>query len=166
MVRQDHVGRLLLGATRRFDQQLTALLQARGYRDIRPAHAALFAHLDGEGTRPSELAQRAGITKQSMGELIADLEVKGYLVRRPHPSDQRAKLVTLTEAGVELDREATRAIGELERDYRARLGAERFGTLCATLDELRRPVPASTVPFPPQSEDVQRTFPGEAPGSG
>ncbi len=136
---QEHIGRLLLAATRRFDEELTARLHARGYRDIRPAHSALFAHLDREGTRPSELARRAGMTKQSMGELIADLEANGYVVRRADPSDRRAKVVVLTEAGVRLDREAARTIGEIERAYRRRVGPERLEALRATLDELRRP---------------------------
>ncbi len=139
MARQDHIGRLLLGATKRFDEELTARLYARGYREIRPAHSALFAHLDPAGTRPSELARRAGMTKQSMGELIADLEAKGYAERREDPSDRRAKVVVLTEAGVRLDREAGRAIAEIERSYRRRLGPGRFELLRAALDELRRP---------------------------
>lgn len=139
MARQEHIGRLLLAGTRRFDEDLTARLHARGYRDIRPAHSAVFAHLDRDGTRPSELARRAGMTKQSMGELLADLEEKGYVVRRDDPSDQRAKVVVLTEAGVRLDREAARAIGEIERAYRRRLGPDRLEALRTTLDALRRP---------------------------
>lgn len=137
MARQEHIGRLLLAVTRRFDEDLTARLHARGYRDIRPAHSALFAHLEREGTRPSELARRAGMTKQSMGELIADLEAKGYVMRRDDPSDRRAKVVVLTEAGVTLDREAGRAIGEIERACRRRVGPERLEALRATLGELR-----------------------------
>lgn len=139
MPRQEHIGRLLLAATRRFNEELTAHLHARGYRDIRPAHSALFAHLDREGTRPSELARRAGMTKQSMGELIADLETAGYAVRTQDPSDRRAKLVVLTAAGARLDREAARAIDEVERTYRHRLTPDRFEALRETLDELRRP---------------------------
>lgn len=139
MARQEHIGRLLLAASRRFDEELTARLHARGHRDIRPAHSAVFAHLDREGTRPSELARRAGMTKQSMGELIADLEVKGYVARRDDASDGRAKVVVLTEAGVRLDREAARAIGGVERAYRRRLGPERLEAVRSALDELRRP---------------------------
>ena len=144
MARQEHIGRLLLAATRRFDADLTARLHTRGYQDIRPAHSALFAHLDREGTSPSELARRAGMTKQSMGELIADLEAKGYVMRRDDPSDRRAKVVVLTEAGARLDREASRAIGEIERAYRRRLGPDRLEDLRATLDELGRLEPGGT----------------------
>lgn len=112
-------------------------LHARGYDEVRPAHSALFAHLDREGTRPSELARRAGMTKQSMGELIADLETAGYVVRTHDPSDRRAKLVVLTAAGARLDRAAARAIDEIERTYRHRLAPDRFEALRAALVELR-----------------------------
>lgn len=76
------------------------------------------------------------MTKQSMGELIADLEANGYVTRRADPSDRRAKIVVLTEAGVKLDRAAARAIGEIERCVESRIGAQRLKALRATLDEL------------------------------
>lgn len=138
VTRQEHIGRLLLAATRRFDEELTARLHARGYRDIRPAHSALFAHLDRQGTRPTELARRAGMTKQSMGELVADLEAKGYVERREDASDRRARVVVLTEAGVRLDREARGAIADIERTYRRRLGRPRLEALRTGLEQLRR----------------------------
>lgn len=136
MARQAHVGRLLLTANRRFEEELTERLNARGYVDIRSAHSAVFAHLDPEGTRPTKLARRAGMTKQSMGELIADLEAKGYVERREDAGDRRARIVVLTDAGIRLDREAARAVAEIERDYRRRLGPEHFAALRGALDEL------------------------------
>lgn len=77
------------------------------------------------------------MTKQSMGEMIADLEASGFVFRNDDPSDRRAKLVVLTAAGVELDREAARAIAEIERSYRRRLGAEQLEALRVALDQLR-----------------------------
>ena len=128
-----HVGRLLLEASRSFDDDLTAELRARGYGEITPAHSAVFAHLDREGTRASELARRAGVTRQSMGELVADLEAKGYVERRADPADGRAKIVVLTSAGRRLDREATTLIAELERTYARTLGRATFDVLVAAL---------------------------------
>ena len=128
-----HVGRLLLEASRSFDDDLTAELRARGYGEITPAHSAVFAHLDREGTRASELARRAGVTRQSMGELVADLEAKGYVERRADPADGRAKIVVLTSAGRRLDREATALIAELEHAYARTLGRATFDVLVAAL---------------------------------
>src|SRR5215217_7962191 len=91
----DNIGRLLLRAQRDFDAQLNARLRERGYPDVRLAHSALFAHIEPEGTRSSELAEQAGMTKQGMGQLVADLEKKGYVERVEDPVDRRAKLVRL-----------------------------------------------------------------------
>lgn len=67
----------------------------------RPAHSGVFAHIDVEGgTRLTELARRANITPQAMGELVDDLERMGYVTRSPDPRDRRAKLIVLTPRGV------------------------------------------------------------------
>lgn len=65
----------------------------------RPAHSGVFAHIDLAGTRLTELARRANMTPQAMGELVDDLERLGYVVRGPDPSDRRAKLISLTPTG-------------------------------------------------------------------
>src|SRR5918994_776323 len=132
----ENVGRLLLRAQRIFDSELNARLRERGYPDVRLAHSALFAHVDPEGTRSSELAERAGMTKQGMGQLVADLEKKGYVERVEDPADRRAKLVRLTKKGRHHVREAREIIGEIEETYARRLGEGRLETLRAILKDL------------------------------
>jgi DNA-binding MarR family transcriptional regulator len=135
-VRGRHVGRLLVAAERRFNRDLIAALTARGFGDIRPAHGAVFANLDEGGTRPSELARRADMTKQALGELIADLESKGYVERRRDPDDGRAILVVLTERGRRVDEAADEAIAGIEAEYVRRLGRARFDELLDLVAEL------------------------------
>jgi DNA-binding MarR family transcriptional regulator len=65
----------------------------------RPAHSAVFAQIKAEGSRLTELARGANMTPQAMGELVDELEEMGYLVRRPDPTDRRAKLIVLTSTG-------------------------------------------------------------------
>jgi DNA-binding MarR family transcriptional regulator len=134
--RGENVGRLLLRAQRAFDAELNARLRERGYADVRPAHSAVFAHIDLGGTRSSELAQRAGMTKQSMGELVVDLEEKGYVERLDDPVDRRARLVRLTSKGQRHVRDAVAIIGEIEESYARRLGTKRLRTLREVLEEL------------------------------
>ncbi len=134
--RGRHVGRLLVAAERRFNDDLIGTLHAHGFDDIRPSHGAIFANLDDDGTRPSELARRAEMTKQAMGELIADLEAKGYVERRPDPGDGRASLVALTERGRLVDRTADDAIERIEKQYVRRLGRARYDELLNLLGEL------------------------------
>ena len=127
-----------MAAERRFNRDLIAALRAKGFRDIRPAHGAVFANVDEAGTRPSELARRADMTKQAMGELIADLESKGYVERRRDPNDGRAHLVVLTERGRRVDAAADEAIGAIEAEYVRRLGRARFDALVDLVGELGR----------------------------
>jgi DNA-binding MarR family transcriptional regulator len=131
-----NIGRLLLRAQRDFDAELNARLRERGYSDVRLAHSALFAHIDPGGTRSSELAKRAGMTKQGMGQLVADLEEKGYVERVEDPADRRAKLVRLTKKGRRHVRDAREIIGEIEEAYAQRLGDGRLETLRAILKDL------------------------------
>ena len=132
----ENIGRLLLRAQRDFDAELNARLRERGYPDVWLAHSALFAHIDAEGTRSSELAERAGMTKQGMGQLVADLEEKGYVERVKDPADRRAKLVRLTKKGWQHIRDAREIIGKIEEAYARRLGDGRLETLRAILKDL------------------------------
>lgn len=135
-VRGRHVGALLLEAQRQFNEEITSRLHRRGYRDIRAAHGAVFANIDAHGTRASELARRAGMTKQAMGELIADLEEKGYVERRPDPRDGRARVVVPTERGRRIDAAADEVIAGIEAGYERRLGPEGLRSLRRALEEL------------------------------
>ena len=127
------IERLLHRAARSFDAELTARLRARGYTDIRRAHGAVFANIDDTGTRPSELAQRAGMTRPSMTELVADLEAKGYVIRRPAVGDARSRVVLLTRRGSRHRDDARKIIAEMESLYAKRLGRSRVASLRETL---------------------------------
>ena len=65
----------------------------------KPKHSAVFAQIDREGSRLTELARRANMTPQAMGELVDELEELGYVTREPDPKDRRAKLIVLTRRG-------------------------------------------------------------------
>jgi DNA-binding MarR family transcriptional regulator len=65
----------------------------------KPAHSAVFAQIDPDGSRLTDLARRANMSPQAMGELVDELEEMKYVVRRPDPTDRRAKLITLTRKG-------------------------------------------------------------------
>jgi DNA-binding MarR family transcriptional regulator len=65
----------------------------------KPSHSAVFAQITPEGSRLTELARGANMTPQAMGELVDELEDLGYVIRRPDPTDRRAKLIVLTKKG-------------------------------------------------------------------
>lgn len=128
-LRDHHLGRLLLRAHRAFSARAVEKLRERGYTGLTPAHLALLPHLDAEGTRATILAERAGMTKQGMGQLILELEHQGYVARIQDPADRRAALVRFTEAGRQLLLVAIDVTREMETEYAAILGDRRMAGL-------------------------------------
>ena len=127
---------LLLFSYQASARELTDHLHRHGHSGIRPKHGAVFANIDREGTRASVLAQRAGIGKAAMGELIDELERLGYVERRPDPSDRRAKLVVPTATALELTRLVHVFNRRMEARYRRTLGAEAYESLRRSLEAL------------------------------
>ena len=127
------IGQLLVRMLRSFRKDLFLRAQGAGYHDIREAHLQVFGAIDWTGTRLTELAARANMTPPSMAELVDELQQAGYLERRPHPSDGRAKLILPTRKGRRLLTEALRAVEEIERGYAQAVGTERFEALAATM---------------------------------
>jgi DNA-binding MarR family transcriptional regulator len=94
--------------------ELIARLHAAGYTDMTAAQHLVFENLDPDGTRLTTLAQRAGMTRQAMTELVNVLRRNGYLELRPDPSDGRARLVHLTSRGKAAVRVAISEIAAIE----------------------------------------------------
>jgi DNA-binding MarR family transcriptional regulator len=112
-------------------------LVERGFADVRPAHNAVFQHLDGSGTTVSVLAERAEMTKQAMGELVGHLEERGYVDRVPDPNDRRAKLVRPTAKGREVYAVVRELIPELEERLAETIGPNRVHQLRRDLQTIR-----------------------------
>jgi DNA-binding MarR family transcriptional regulator len=111
-------------------------LATEGFADVRPAHLAIFQHLDPDGTRIGELASRARLTNQSVGYLVDSLEEFGYVERVAVPGDRRGRVVRLTLKGWEEMAACGRALTEIEKIWSEQLGAQRFGELRRILAEL------------------------------
>jgi DNA-binding MarR family transcriptional regulator len=88
----------------------------------KPSHSAVFAQIRPEGSRLTELARGANMTPQAMGELIDELVGMEYVVRRPDPTDGRAKLIMLTEKGQACVAAGVATITTLEENISATLG--------------------------------------------
>ncbi|MGZ5352240.1 MAG: MarR family winged helix-turn-helix transcriptional regulator [Actinomycetota bacterium] len=129
--------RLLLEASRALGAEVVATLDERGFPDARPGHAAVFMHIDRRsGTRLTDLARRARMTKQGMMLVVDDLETRGYVRRVPDPDDARAKVVRLTARGRRYVAEARRVMAGLEARARRELGDRRYESLRSSLEEL------------------------------
>ena len=121
--RDRNLGRLLLSATDVFMREKLGVVHAGGFGRVTEAHMALVQNLDLHGTRLTEIAARAGMTKQSMLELVDKAERLGFVLRRPDPDDQRAKAVMFTPAGLRMLARLRRGIAAAERRMAAEMGA-------------------------------------------
>jgi DNA-binding MarR family transcriptional regulator len=125
---------LLFKASRLANERaLARVAQHPEGRRVRPAHTALFPHLDFEGIRLTDLAARAGITKQAAGQLVDDLAAVGMVERVPDPADGRAKRIRFSRRGYAALMHGLGVLGELEEALAAVVGQRRMDELHRTL---------------------------------
>ena len=125
------------------DQIYAGVLEA-GYKDLNPAHIWVFRYPGPDGMRPSELAAGLQVTRQSVNDLMGDLEERGYLVREPDPTDGRARVVRLTTKGRKLEKTVYQQARRAELRIVETLGPRRFAVLCSTLEEISRDLPGTS----------------------
>ena len=131
-----HVGQLLVHLTRLFQTELFDRINDAGLEDARLSHTHVTAYIKAEGSRLTDLAAQARMTLPAMAEIVDDLQRLGIVERRPDPSDRRAKLITLTDDGWKAMRTAQAIIAQLEADYAAIVGPERFEVMCQAMQAL------------------------------
>lgn len=137
-LRQQHIGRLLLNAQRSYSLQALTKLRERGHAGLSLAHTNLLAHLDVDGTRITVLAERVGVSKQAIGNLVGELEAKGYICREVDAHDRRAAVITYTAAGWAFLQDAHAVKQEIEAEYTATLGVQGMHELRHLLLQLVR----------------------------
>lgn len=106
-----------------------------GKPPVRASHTSILPHLDVGGTRLTTIAERMGISKQAVAQLVAELEEMGFLQRRPDPEDGRAKLIFFSGNGLEA---GLSILGEVEEELKDRIGQARMTEFKSTLDEILR----------------------------
>ena len=111
------------------------VLQA-GYTDLSRAHVLLFRWPTIDGLRPSELAARNQLSRQTINDLLSDLEKRGYLERTLDPTDGRARIVRLTERGWNLQQVISDMSFATESEWAQVIGETRYGEFRSTLYEL------------------------------
>ncbi len=97
--------------------EITDRLATAGFPDAPPRFHPIFENIDPEGTRLTVLAARTGLTHQSVGEVVAELERRRFVERAADPTDGRARLVCLTDDGRAMVRAAIEQIAAIEREW-------------------------------------------------
>lgn len=119
----------LLAAAGELTQRIHEGVVARGFEGVRPAHGFAFARLAPGGATVTDLAAHLGVTKQAASQLVDELVRKGYVERRPHPVDARARLIVLTELGWACTRAAEEAAADAVRAWGELLGESEMRAL-------------------------------------
>ena len=107
-----------------------------GHPTLNPSNGRILRHVSSSGIRTIDLARLVGMTKQSMAQLITGLEANGYVSLAPHPSDGRAKLVTLTAKGQQVQTAIITRTADIERQWAQQLGEARWQDAKETLRTL------------------------------
>jgi DNA-binding MarR family transcriptional regulator len=142
MAEEDDPGELNLALLcfivyRAMEARVLADLAAAGFGDVTAAQGRVFARIDSDGTRITDLAERALITKQTAGFLVDQLERAGYVRRVPDPRDARARLVQIAERGRAAVKAARQTEAAVEAEWTAHLGEEATAGLRHALARLR-----------------------------
>lgn len=133
--RSSHLGRLMGQALRRFDERVLhlmahnaevplALSNLAARAQIGAAHVHITRHLGLHGSRLTELAEQAGMSKQAMGDLVTQCEAWGLVQREPDPLDARARRIVFTATGLLWLDAFRQAVAQAETEFRAQVGAD------------------------------------------
>jgi len=123
------IGALLRVPAQAIQRRIIAELNASGFDDLRVPHMAVLQFPGPDGVRPGVLADRAGMSKQAMNQLLKSLEALGYLTRSDAPDEGRARLVRLTRRGRAVYATMVEILQGIEREWSTELGTKRFAEL-------------------------------------
>jgi DNA-binding MarR family transcriptional regulator len=133
---EQNTGLLLFYPYRAMETRVLAALAAAGH-EVTLAQARLLQRIARDGSRLTDLAAQAQVTKQTAGELVDQLERRGYVQRVPDPTDGRARLIRPARLGLDAAALAAPVVAQVEAEWTAHLGAETMAGLRAALVRLR-----------------------------
>ena len=123
------IGALLRVPAQAIHRRIITGLNAAGFTELRLPHMAVLVFPGPDGVRPGELAERAGMSKQAMNQLLRSLEGLGYIVRSDAPDQGRARVIRFTKRGRAAFSKIHDILRDIEREWSAELGPARFAQL-------------------------------------
>src|SRR5215471_10831320 len=127
------IGALLRVPAQAIHRRIITELNAAGFEELRVPHMAVLQFPGPDGMRPGVLAERAGMSKQAMNQLLRSLEGLGYLARSDAPDGGRARMIRLTKRGRAAYAKIHEILRDVEREWSAELGPKDFTQLKALL---------------------------------
>jgi DNA-binding MarR family transcriptional regulator len=132
-----NIGLLLFIPYRSLENRVFATLAEAGYTDLTTAQMKLVQRVAPHGSRLTDLAEQAQVTKQTAGYLVDQLERSGWVERTPDPTDGRARLIRLTQRAQKAVPIAEAAVAEVTAEWETHLGRRRMQQLRGALTSLR-----------------------------
>jgi DNA-binding MarR family transcriptional regulator len=132
-----NIGVLLFIPYRAMENRVFQALAEAGFSDFTTAQARVVQRIAPHGTRLTDLAEQAQITKQTAGFLVDQLERAGYVERVPDPTDGRARLIRIAPRGARATTLANTIVAQIEAEWTTHLGHQRMHQLRQTLTHLR-----------------------------
>jgi DNA-binding MarR family transcriptional regulator len=123
------IGALLRVPAQAIHRRIIKELNIAGFEELRVPHMAVLQFPGPDGVRPGVLAERAGMSKQAMNQLLRSLETLGYLARTDAPDEGRARIVRLTKRGHAAYAKIHEILRDIEHEWSAELGAKPFAEL-------------------------------------
>jgi len=123
------IGALLRVPAQAIHRRLIKELNAAGFDELRLPHMAVLQYPGPDGLRPGTLAERAGMSKQAMNQLLRSLEGLGYIARSDAPDHGGARIVRFTRRGRAVYAKILDVLQDIEREWAAELGSRRFAQL-------------------------------------
>jgi len=123
------IGALLRVPAQAIHRRIINELNAAGFEELRVPHMAVLQFPGPDGVRPGTLAERAGMSKQAMNQLLRSLEDLGYIVRSNAPNEGRARIIRFTKRGRAAYSRVHDILRDIEREWSAELGPKRFAQL-------------------------------------
>jgi len=134
---RQELGILLFVASRALERRAFDAVVAAGVTDITLAQARVAARIGPDGSRVTDLAEQARVTKQSAAFLVEQLEAAGYVERVPDPTDGRARLVRLTSRARRVVQAADAEVERVLAEWSDHVGEQRLRQMHETLRDLR-----------------------------
>jgi len=123
------IGALLRVPAQAIHRRIINELNAAGFEELRVPHMAVLQFPGPDAVRPGMLAERAGMSKQAMNQLLRSLEAVGYLERSDAADEGRARIVRLTKRGRAAYAKIHEILRDIEREWSAELGPKAFTQL-------------------------------------
>jgi DNA-binding MarR family transcriptional regulator len=127
------IGALLRVPSQAIHRRIIAELNAAGFDDLYLPHIAVFQFPGPDGVRPTVLAERAGMSKQAMNQLLRSLEDLGYIARSDSPNAGRSRIIRFTRRGHAVYSRIYGILLDVEREWKAELGSRAFVQLKSLL---------------------------------